>query len=86
MSKLGYFTDNSVQRVRELLTGVHDFTRCERLDGTHYGTAGRCRKGVEVGQENEKRSIQKAFDEGGSVWERGHGGGSFERGSTSYSY
>jgi serine/threonine protein kinase len=64
MSKLGYFTDNSVQRVRELLTGVHDFTRCERLDGTHYGTAGRCRKGVEVGQENEKRSIQKAFDEG----------------------
>ena len=64
MSKLGYFTDNSVERVRELLTEVHDFTRCERPNGTHYGTAGRCRKGVEVGQENKRGDIQKAFDEG----------------------
>ncbi len=64
MGKLGYFTDNSVERVRELLTEVHDFTRCERPNGTHYGTAGRCKKGVEVNRENKKENIQKAFDEG----------------------
>jgi tRNA A-37 threonylcarbamoyl transferase component Bud32 len=27
---------------------VFDFTRCQRPDGTHYGTAGKCRKGTEA--------------------------------------
>jgi tRNA A-37 threonylcarbamoyl transferase component Bud32 len=29
-----------------------DFTRCERKDGSHYGTAGQCRKGVEVAKDD----------------------------------
>jgi len=28
-----------------------DFTRCQRPNGTHYGTAGQCRKGTQVGYE-----------------------------------
>lgn len=35
---IGYFTQEAL-----------DFARCERPNGTHYGTAGKCRKGVEVG-------------------------------------
>ena len=30
---------------------VWDFVRCQRSDGTHYGTSGKCRKGSEVGYE-----------------------------------
>ena len=36
--------DNSLELARELF----DFTRCERPDGSAYGTAGQCRKGVEA--------------------------------------
>ncbi len=31
---------------------VWDFTRCRRPDGSHYGTRGKCRKGVEVGEDD----------------------------------
>ena len=37
---------------------VWDFVRCQRPDGSHYGTAGKCRKGTEVGYENW-RSLAK---------------------------
>ena len=30
---------------------VWDFVRCQRSDGTHYGTGGECRKGTKVGYE-----------------------------------
>jgi tRNA A-37 threonylcarbamoyl transferase component Bud32 len=30
-----------------------DFARCQRPDGTYYGTAGKCRKGTEVGAKND---------------------------------
>jgi len=33
----------------EYAQGLWDFARCQRSDGTHYGTAGKCRKGQEVG-------------------------------------
>ena len=33
---------------------VWDFVRCQRTNGTHYGTAGKCRKGTEVGYANWK--------------------------------
>jgi hypothetical protein len=36
--------DNFLGLIREL----YDFTRCERSDGTAYGTGGTCRKGVEA--------------------------------------
>ena len=32
---------------RALLSGTFDFTRCQRADGSYYGTAGVCRKGTE---------------------------------------
>lgn len=32
----------------DLSVGFLDFTRCQRADGSHYGTAGQCRKGREV--------------------------------------
>lgn len=36
--------DNSL----ELIQKLYDFTRCERKDGTAYGTGGMCRKGVQA--------------------------------------
>ena len=35
----GWFSENA--------QSIWDFTRCARSDGTHYGTAGACRKGTE---------------------------------------
>jgi tRNA A-37 threonylcarbamoyl transferase component Bud32 len=35
----------------EYAQGLWDFVRCERPDGTHYGTKGKCVKGKEVGYE-----------------------------------
>lgn len=32
----------------ECFYNLYDFTRCQRPDGTTYGTAGKCRKGVEI--------------------------------------
>jgi len=37
--------DNSLALIHEL----YDFTRCERPNGSVYGTGGRCRKGAEIG-------------------------------------
>ena len=34
----------------------YDFTRCERPDGTFYGTSGRCRKGTEAGPAPKKKT------------------------------
>ena len=40
-----------------------DFTRCERPNGTAYGTAGKCRKGVEAERDPEenKRLVKEAL-------------------------
>lgn len=35
----------------EYAQGLWDFARCQRSDGTHYGTSGKCKKGKEVGYE-----------------------------------
>jgi hypothetical protein len=42
--------DNSL----ELVKGLFDFVRCERPNGTAYGTAGQCRKGVEAEKEENE--------------------------------
>lgn len=38
-----------------------DFTRCQRVDGTHYGTAGKCQKGREV---DALEKVKGAFKQG----------------------
>lgn len=40
-----------------------DFARCQRPDGTYYGTSGTCRKGVSVGPK-EKAALKKAAKAG----------------------
>ena len=40
-----------------------DFARCQRPDGTYYGTSGACRKGVSVGP-REKAALRKAAKAG----------------------
>jgi hypothetical protein len=42
---------------------VLDFARCQRADGSYYGTAGRCRKGKEVGP-RETKMLKKAAAKG----------------------
>ena len=41
---------------------VWDFTRCQRADGTFYGTAGKCRSGSEVSAK-QKEALAKATPE-----------------------
>ena len=36
-----------------------DFTRCQRADGTYYGTSGKCRSGNEVGAKLAKLPVEK---------------------------
>ena len=38
---------------------MFDFVRCQRADGTHYGTAGRCQKGREVGPKPLEQMFQR---------------------------
>lgn len=40
--------------------GNYDFARCQRPDGSVYGTKGQCRKGKEVGAKEEKTKTPKA--------------------------
>ena len=44
----GHFSDLSLIRYQEMLGEKYDYTRCVRPDGSSYGTAGKCRKGVEI--------------------------------------
>ena len=41
----------------EAFTEAYDFARCQRPDGSHYGTGGVCRKGTEVDPKEEKHGI-----------------------------
>jgi len=49
-------------RMGESFSETLDFARCQRADGTYYGTAGVCRKGVSVSAAEEKQ-IQAALKE-----------------------
>lgn len=44
----GYFDPEIYSRFKEVCEGRFDFTRCERPDGTFYGTGGTCRLGVQA--------------------------------------
>lgn len=51
---LGHFSEESLSRFYD------SYTRCERTDGSVYGTSGQCRKGKETGakeEEPKKRGI-----------------------------
>lgn len=54
---------------------VIDFTRCQRADGSHYGTGGQCRKGREVDPLSEALKGGKLIGEGGygEVYDVGNG-------------
>lgn len=39
-----------------------EFTRCQRADGSHYGTGGQCRKGREVDPESVAKDIFKGLN------------------------
>jgi hypothetical protein len=40
------FHPASLAAVDEMLEGYYDFTRCERPDGSAYGTKGQCKSGT----------------------------------------
>lgn len=44
----GYFSEQALKQCEKLLKVTYDYTRCVRSDGSTYGTAGQCRKGVEI--------------------------------------
>lgn len=54
---------------------VLDYTRCQRPDGTFYGTSGQCRKGTQVGAKEKTKSKNAApkkptdFEKGASLTE-----------------
>jgi len=51
-------------RYNEVSEGdIFDFVRCQRADGSFYGTSGTCRKGVQVGPK-EKAALKKAAKAG----------------------
>jgi len=50
------------EKVGANFSETYDFMRCQRADGTYYGTAGVCRKGVRVSDAEEKQ-IQAALKE-----------------------
>jgi hypothetical protein len=43
----------------EALAELYDFVRCQRADGSYYGTSGQCRQGLKVGAK-EKSLLKKA--------------------------
>lgn len=55
-SWLGDFDPETLYRFKE----VYNFTRCERPDGTFYGTGGTCRLGVEAGPKTQEESKPKS--------------------------
>jgi hypothetical protein len=51
---LAEFTATFFEATLEVL----DFARCQRADGTFYGTGGQCRKGKEVGERERAEKLQ----------------------------
>ena len=55
----GQFSEHAVVSFSEEMAERFDFTRCQRPDGTFYGTGGQCRKGAQVGPK-EMAALKKA--------------------------
>ena len=65
--KLGQFSDEAINAAKQLLSDsiefseleTMDFARCQRADGSFYGTGGQCRKGKESGaKEVEPKKVK----------------------------
>jgi hypothetical protein len=56
MNHMGHKTASFSEDSIETISGLLDFTRCMRPNGTYYGSRGKCQKGQEVG---EKEKIKK---------------------------
>ena len=55
----GQFNKKAIHTFSEEMAERFDFTRCQRPDGTYYGTGGQCRKGAQVGPK-EIAALKKA--------------------------
>ena len=55
----GQFNTDTILAFSEEMAERFDFTRCQRPNGTFYGTGGTCRKGAEVGPK-EMAALKKA--------------------------
>ena len=55
----GKFSESAIVDFSEEMAERFDFTRCQRPDGTFYGTGGQCRKGAQVGPK-EIAALKKA--------------------------
>lgn len=53
------FSENSAEVAASLIAETLDFTRCQRPDGSFYGTSGRCRKGAESGPKEKTTAHMK---------------------------
>jgi hypothetical protein len=53
LMSMGY-SEGVAEEVATMLGDTLDFTRCERPDGSAYGTSGKCRKGTEVSGSSAK--------------------------------
>lgn len=51
------FSEDASEAAADLVAETLDFSRCQRPDGSFYGTSGRCRKGSESGPK-EKTAAQ----------------------------
>jgi hypothetical protein len=54
LMSMGY-SEDIAGLVDSMLNGTYDFTRCERPDGSAYGTGGKCRQGSEKAKTEEKK-------------------------------
>ena len=55
----GKFSESAIVDFSEEMAERFDFTRCQRPNGTFYGTGGQCRKGAQVGPK-EIAALKKA--------------------------
>ena len=53
------WNEGILEQFRETYTETYDFARCQRPDGSHYGTSGVCRKGSKVGAKEKPAAKDK---------------------------
>jgi hypothetical protein len=53
------WNEGILERFRETYTETYDFARCQRPDGSYYGTSGVCRKGSKVGAKEKPAAKDK---------------------------
>jgi hypothetical protein len=75
MTKHDGFDAVSWQAFQEAALDKYDFARCQRPDGSYYGTGGQCRKGSPAGDKQEEPKKSRAKKSGGG---EAKGGGSGE--------